>query len=68
MAYLNPQCAKCMAKNGWMWRNYCRAHLAVHECKQRERGILVIQDLQKMPRDDSGNIKEHIPYQNTWYV
>jgi hypothetical protein len=67
MTYLNPQCAKCMVDNGSMVGNSCRAKLAVHECIQRERSIEVIQDLQKMPRDDRGNIKTFISYTNTKY-
>jgi len=62
MVYLNPKCAKCICNTKFgVWCNgSCR--------RTEERELLVIQDLQKMPRDDSGNIKEHIPYQNTWYV
>ena len=72
MAYLNPNCAKCMQMNGWMWRNYCRARLHANLCpngyySRYKREIVVIQDLQKMPRTKYHKIKTHIPYQNTWY-
>ena len=73
MAYLNPKCAKCMTLNGSMWKNYCRARLAVNLCpngyhSRHERSLVIIQDTQKMPRDNRGEIKGHIAYQKTWYV
>ena len=72
MAYLNPQCADCMSRNGQMWKQYCRARLAVNNCPngywaRGERDIVRVQDTQKMPRDNRGNVKLRLDYTNVEY-